>query len=104
MAKPNRLGWLTSCSITPKVDVFETTDYRDGLRTYLTGLTTVEADLHVVAQDAGALMQQFHRWMNEGLTEPSYQSEYMCLYCGSPNSVEHTHCKKCGAPRSFVIG
>ena len=86
MKKPNKLGWVTSLSATHSVD------------------NLVEMDLSIVAQDPGALMQTFKKWMNEGVSGPSYQGEYTCLYCTSPNSIDRTHCKSCGAPRSFVIG
>lgn len=82
----NRLGWVTSINVN--------SGYRD----------LVTADISVVAQDPGALMRQFKNWMDEGINEPTFQKEFMCLYCASPNRIEETHCKKCGAPRSFVIG
>src|SRR5512146_1333274 len=103
--EPNRLGGVTSCSFQTSVPHVEVTNYGDAYRSYvLRGAAEVEADIHIVARDAGALMRQFNQWLTEGITKPVYQAEYMCLYCGSPNGVEHTHCRKCGAPRSFVIG
>ena len=42
--------------------------------------------------------------MTRGYSPPYYRSEFLCLHCGSPQPVENTHCKKCGAPRSFIIG
>ena len=84
--KPNKLGWITSMTLNAP--------YRD----------LVTADISSVAQDPGSLVRQFNKWMNDGITSPSFQEEYMCLYCTSPNSIENTHCSKCGAPRSFVIG
>jgi hypothetical protein len=32
------------------------------------------------------------------------QSEFQCLYCGRPNSIDRTDCMSCGAIRSFVLG
>ena len=65
----------------------------------------VSADLSVVANgNPNTLMKAFHGWLDGGINMPTFQEEFMCLYCGSPNSVELTHCKKCGAPRSFIIG
>ncbi len=67
-------------------------------------LRTVEADLHIVANDPGTLMELFQTWMNDGISKPILQKEYMCLYCATPNLIDFPSCKKCGAPRSFVIG
>ena len=65
---------------------------------------TITADISLIVQDPGSAMRQFHKWMNGEDIQPEYQEEYMCLYCASPNKIKHTHCKKCGAPRSFLIG
>lgn len=84
--KANRLGWVTSININQSIGEL------------------ITADISVVAQDPGALMRQFKNWMNDGIGSPTFQKEFMCLYCASPNRIEDTHCVKCGAPRSFVIG
>ena len=83
----NKLGWVTSISINNSYD------------------STISADLSIVADgNPRALMSAFNKWMKGGINMPVFEEEYMCLYCTSPNGVENTHCKKCGAPRSFVIG
>lgn len=64
----------------------------------------ITADLSIAINNPGSLMKQFNKWMNNGGEMPTYEEEYLCLYCGSPNKIENTHCMKCGAPRSFVIG
>jgi hypothetical protein len=84
--KPNKLGWVTSMTVNHS--------YSDLLT----------ADITIVANDPGSLMKQFNKWMKGDGQMPTYEEEYMCLYCGSPNKIENTHCVKCGAPRSFVIG
>lgn len=75
-----------------------------GGREFISEHATLEADLHIVAANPGALVEAFQDWMHGGVYTPTFQKEYMCLYCGSPNKIENTHCAKCGAPRSFVIG
>ena len=42
--------------------------------------------------------------MLQGNKFPYYKSEFLCLHCGSPQPVTRTHCKQCGAPRSFILG
>ena len=42
--------------------------------------------------------------MMHGTNFPYYRDEFLCLHCGSPQSIELTHCKRCGAPRSFIVG
>jgi hypothetical protein len=102
--KPNKLGWVTQLSIDNRRSFADITAFGDIDRTYIPAMSTVEADLHIVAENPGALMETFQDWLHGGINMPTYQKEFMCLYCGSPNKIEHTHCAKCGAPRSFVIG
>jgi len=44
------------------------------------------------------------RWMYDVPSFPHYEREFLCLYCGSPQSITRTHCAQCGAPRSFLVG
>ncbi len=30
-------------------------------------------------------------------------SEWKCIWCGSPNPMDHRHCSQCGAPRGFIL-
>ena len=32
------------------------------------------------------------------------ESEFLCLWCKTPNPIEHVVCSRCGAPRGYVIG
>lgn len=102
--QPNKLGWITSLNITPENSLIDVTAYGDSSRSFVTGSSILHFEIAGVAQNPGALMEQFQEWMRGGISAPTYQKEYMCLYCASPNKIEKTHCSKCGAPRSFVIG
>ena len=42
--------------------------------------------------------------MFHGSRFPYYHEEFLCLHCGSPQSIKLTHCGQCGAPRSFIVG
>jgi len=33
---------------------------------------------------------------------PNWELEWMCLYCGTPQSYERVNCSQCGAPRSVL--
>ena len=33
---------------------------------------------------------------------PNWDIEWMCLYCGTPQSYERVNCSQCGAPRSIL--
>lgn len=99
----NRLGWITRMQVTQRTDSIDVSTWGGG-RLYIPQPKSMEIDLHVVAQDPGALSELFRDWMNLGISSPQFVKEYMCLYCGTPNSIEYPSCKKCGAPRSFVIG
>lgn len=38
----------------------------------------------------------------ESVTRRRSALEWLCDFCGSPNTREHTHCTQCSAARSFV--
>jgi len=102
--KPNRLGWVTSLSYSFDDRYADITSLSDSYPNMLQTNSLVRASVDFVAQDYGAL-QEFMQELSRGsISSPVFQKEFMCLYCGSPNKIERTHCKKCGAPRSFVIG
>jgi hypothetical protein len=101
--KPNQLGWITSLSYGMNQDLLDVSTYGNPGQ-YIGGTRSYTADISIAVHDPGALMELFQDWMHSGISQPTYQKEFMCLYCGSPNKIEHTHCSKCGAPRSFVIG
>ena len=86
MQKPNKLGIISSMNLEMS--------YRDLIR----------GSIDCITDDYGALKEFMQELRGEMGKPPTFKKEYMCLYCGSPNSVEYAHCKKCGAPRSFVIG
>ena len=78
--QPNKLGWVTGMSInSPAYDL-------------------VSADITIVASDPGALMKTFNEWLRGGINMPTFQSEFACLYCGSPNNIEKTHCRNVAHP------
>lgn len=101
---PNRLGYVTRLDVSYMNDAIDITSFSDTSAKYLTSVGSIEMNMTIHAPATEALNSLIHGWVNEGLYAPTYQSEFMCLYCGSPNVIEHTHCQKCGAPRSFVIG
>ncbi len=102
--KPNKLGWVTSCSINNSYDLINVTTWNDKQPQFLRGLQYLTGSIEFTAANPGAVLELIQDWMSNGISKPTFQKEYMCLYCGSPNSIELTHCKKCGAPRSFVLG
>ena len=52
------------------------------------------------------VLRAVEKWMYGGGVPqfPHHESEFMCLHCGSPQPITLTHCKQCGAPRSFILG
>jgi hypothetical protein len=57
-----------------------------------------------IAMYTPEVLRAVQKWMYGTLEFPRYTSEFMCLHCGSPQSIMYTHCKQCGAPRSFLLG
>ncbi len=86
VVKPNKLGIITSLSFG------------------ISAGELITGSIDFTSSDYGAIREFMQNIKNDVGIQPSFQKEYMCLYCGSPNKVEHPHCKKCGAPRSFIIG
>ena len=101
---PNRLGWVTELNIHHLPGYADVTSFSDSARQYIKTSDMVDLDLRIRANNVPALIDVVKGWYFSGIESPTFQREFFCLYCASPNSIEHTHCKKCGAPRSFVIG
>ena len=99
----NKLGWVTSLSYTFEDGLTDVTSFSDAKPTFIRSPGIIRGSMDFIAQDVGAL-REFMQDLRSGRAAPAYQKEFMCLYCGSPNSIEKTHCKSCGAPRSFIIG
>jgi len=57
-----------------------------------------------IAMYTPEVLSAIQKWMYGTLDFPHYSREFMCLHCGSPQSITRTHCAQCGAPRSFLIG
>lgn len=94
---------MTRMSITPTIELIDVTAFNDGRRVSVPGLSLISFELSGVMEPAPGALDTLQGWMQNGFG-PSYQQEYMCLYCASPNPVANPHCSQCGAPRSFVIG
>jgi len=57
-----------------------------------------------IAQYSPEVLKAVEKWMYGIPQFPHYESEFLCLHCGSPQPITQTHCKQCGAPRSFLLG
>lgn len=95
----NRFGYVTDISINN--NTIDAVTF-DGARTFIP--TYQEIRFSGVAVGNQHTLKLLERLMHEGLTYPVYEPEFMCLFCGSPQPISRTHCKQCGAPRSFIIG
>ena len=102
--QPNKLGWITSMTYGFSDRFLDVTSLSDSNPRYLQANSLVRGSIDFMASDTGALHEFMQELSRGSINSPVVQKEYMCLYCGSPNKIEHTHCKKCGAPRSFIIG
>ena len=61
------------------------------------GIATFTPELH----------QRMTAWINRsaeggGVAFPDWSIEWMCLYCGTPQSYQRVNCSQCGAPRSHL--
>jgi hypothetical protein len=99
----NQLGWVTSLSIANNRNMIDVSTVGGG-KQYIAGQSFITGSLEFTAAYTGGVQELLQDWLRNGITRPQYNKEFMCLYCTSPNSIERTHCKKCGAPRSFVLG
>lgn len=83
----NRWGHITSFSVDGMIDSYSTVE--------------LTATAPATPEILGAISQ----WMKNGSGDlPIWAEEWMCLYCGSPQPLPLTHCKKCGAPRNWILG
>lgn len=83
---PNKLGWVTDITFNMNPDQLLTFDI-SGAVLETKGVATL-----------------FQDWMYNGIRNPTFQEEWKCLYCTSPNTIDKTHCTQCGAPRNFILG
>lgn len=98
--QPNRLGWITDMSISN--DMIEVSAFGDYSRSFIP--TRRELRFSGVAM-ANEYSYNFIKFLMEnGIHAPTFEPEWRCLYCGSPQPISRTHCRQCAAPRSFIIG
>ena len=102
--QPNKLGWVTGATFSVTSDMVDVTEFGNNGRSFIKGRELIKGSIDFMAQDFGAVKEFMQELERGRVSQPVYQKEFMCLYCGSPNKIDHTHCKKCGAPRSFIIG
>lgn len=86
--KPNKLGWVREINFEMGTG--------DALQFNLSGIA--------YGENQTALHNTLRGWMDDGIRGPSFEAEWHCLYCTSPNTINKTHCSQCGAPRNFILG
>lgn len=102
---PNRLGYLTSLNITPRYDRIDVTSMDSTISEYIQLDRNLDIQLELSVPNHSPIMQVLHQLFQEGsIHMPTMVYEWMCLYCASPNTIKHTHCDRCGAPRNFILG
>jgi hypothetical protein len=58
-----------------------------------------------VAPATPEVLEAINRWAKNGKGRlPNWKEEWMCLYCGTPQSLLNRKCDDCGAPRNWLIG
>ena len=96
----NQWGYLTRLDIDiPRIDV---TSFSDPNFVSVAGPGRVRFSGEAPATDAITTLLQ--EWMRNGIRTPIWTPEWRCLYCGSPQKLDRTHCEKCGGPRSWILG
>lgn len=67
---------------------------------YLGGETILE--FSGIAECTPEMYAAMRKWLGEGKRLPNFSIEWMCLYCGTPQSYSRVNCSQCGAPRSHL--
>ena len=101
--KPNQWGRLMSFSVNTSVgSTYRTLDDKYGTIPGLAG----EIDFRGIAVATSESISAFHDWLEGRSTGDiaTWVEEWRCLYCGSPQKIDRTHCTQCGAPRSWILG
>ncbi len=98
----NQWAYLTEFSVSS--NLIDVTPSSDNARSKIALLPEVK--FSGVAPGTQAVVAAMKEWIQapRGLRLPHQRHEWLCLYCGSPNALPDTHCDKCGAPRSWLIG
>src|SRR5690606_36477075 len=102
--QPNKLGWIQSMSFAPRQDLIEITTHVDRMANLIGGgISEIDFVIEGICFQTTGVLETFHRWMEGGIPGATFEREWRCLYCTSPNSIRETHCSQCGAPRSFIL-
>ena len=96
----NQFASITQISIDRPVQEIRVLD--SALPIYRSGLSSLT--FSGIAMYTPEVLKAVEKWMYGIPQFPHYESEFMCLHCGSPQSILRTHCAQCGAPRSFLLG
>jgi len=96
----NQFASITSLSVNRPMRELRTYDSVLPIISY--GLS--EVTFSGIAMYTPEVLKAIQKWMYGTPDFPHYSREFMCLHCGSPQSITRTHCAQCGAPRSFLVG
>lgn len=100
----NKLGWVTSIEIRPTMNYEFVRSPGSSVTEAVPVSREIEFTVSGIAQYTTGVQYALNDWMNSGIFQPTMVREWRCLYCTSPNSIEYTHCDRCGAPRNFILG
>lgn len=101
----NKLGVLTNLEVTINNGGVRGIDgSRLYFPSYANSYAVIQPTIELDLRDGGIKLNSYLQSVGKLFEEPTYQREWACLYCASPNKIERTHCKQCGAPRSWIFG
>jgi hypothetical protein len=102
----HRLGYISNLSMsmdTPYLDIATYGGiYPNMIRT--PGHMTIDMQIIVPEANIPRNIGNYLLGLQQPFINYAIQSEFQCLYCGRPNSIDRTDCMSCGAIRSFVLG
>lgn len=83
-------------------NMVETTTFGDGFRQVNVGGGEIEfSGVMPMTEGSRAIVNLLLR--DGGIDIFQERREWRCIYCASPNPIEHRHCSQCGGPRGWIL-
>lgn len=108
MARFGSKGWpvaggkLYFTSFDMSRDVLDVTSYGESFRQHIPAGGEIRfSGVMPLTEGSTAIMRVIME--NDGIDFLQERREWRCVYCGSPNPIEHRHCSQCAGPRGWIL-
>ncbi len=95
-------GKLYFTDFTIQHGIAEITPRGTSFLEFATGLSEIRFS-GVMPYTEGSKALMMAAWGGNGFDFFQERHEWRCVWCGSPNPIEHRHCDSCGGPRGWIL-